>query len=77
MAHYYRNRIERVAEAISELRYKELQALATTLADMANDRGEQFTELTLKSEELAELLADWADFVECQISEAEEAEDAG
>ena len=68
MAPYNRNRIEQVAKAISELRYKELQTLAGTLADMANDRGEHFSEATVHPEELAELLADWAAFVEDEIS---------
>ena len=76
MKYYDRDRIEQVAGAVSELRYKETQELARTLVNMANDR-EEFSEIALRPEWIADLLADWAESVENEISEAQGAKEAG
>ena len=67
MAYYNRTRIEKVAEAICELRYTEAQKLAGCLIGILNDRIAFDGQDDLDERMMADLLADWAQSVEDAI----------
>lgn len=77
MAYYSRTRIERVAEALSELRYTEMQALGRALAEIANDRPEfqptEDADFEIEPKAMADLVADWAEGTEMEVASATQA----
>lgn len=61
MAYKYRTAVERVAEELAKLTFKEMQTLASALSDIAGDReGFDFGNIV----DVSELLADWAEATE-------------
>lgn len=71
MAYYDRDNIERVSQALSELRYNEMLALGRDLADIANDRDVFGANPNVTGKDIADLLADWSFAKEQEIEEAE------
>ena len=68
-----RRATERVSEALSELRYSEMQALGRALTEIANDR-EAFqpvedADFEIASDAMADLLADWAEGTEMEVEQ--------
>lgn len=67
MAYYSRSRLERVSEALSDLRYAEMLDLCRQLSEMAVDRTE--FEANLDMSAMADLMSDWAGHVEEMVAE--------
>lgn len=73
MAYYHRDRIESVSGALAELRFAEMQQLASNLTRIAIDR--ELVGKGFDAQKLAHLLSDWSQSMEDEIAASEQAEE--